>query len=162
MYWKLTLRRGTGLGEEGSEWVHRREEGRVFHEDLLSPLGMGQRVRRGHCRWFATELGMRLGAGLRGRGEDHQLGYLLLWLECCFEVLPPFFFSVKACDQGHASQINPFCSKLLLVVVFIPGVEIKLRPAAVRKAKDTRGKKADFHLSKELAVSHRILFQIKS
>lgn len=40
----------------------------MFYQDLLSPLGMGQRVRRGHSRWFATELGVRLGTGLRGRG----------------------------------------------------------------------------------------------
>lgn len=41
MYWELTLRSGNSLGEEGTEWVHRREEGRVLHQDLLGPLGMG-------------------------------------------------------------------------------------------------------------------------
>jgi hypothetical protein len=53
----------------------------------------------------------------------------------------PLFPSVKACDQGPVSQINPFCSKLLLVMVFITAIEIKLRHAAIRKAMNTKGKK---------------------
>ena len=46
-YWELTLWNGDGFGRE-SEKVHRREEIRVFHRNLLCLQGMGQRVRRGH------------------------------------------------------------------------------------------------------------------
>lgn len=34
-------------GDGLTEAVHRREGGRVFHQDLLSPERWGQRVRRG-------------------------------------------------------------------------------------------------------------------
>ena len=39
MYWEMPLRNG-GLGGVGNDMVHRREESRVFHQDLLSPLAM--------------------------------------------------------------------------------------------------------------------------
>jgi hypothetical protein len=44
----------------GAEGVHIRDEDRVFHQDLFSPLGMETRVRRCHNRRYATELKMRL------------------------------------------------------------------------------------------------------
>lgn len=39
-YWELTSRNGDGL--EGGEGVHRREKIRVFHQELLSPLALGE------------------------------------------------------------------------------------------------------------------------
>ena len=70
MYWELTLRSGNSLGEEGTEWVHRREEGRVLHQDLLGPLGMRtedeKRPQQVACCRAGNETG-RL-----------DLGYLLL------------------------------------------------------------------------------------
>lgn len=45
---------------------HRREDINVFHQDLLSSLGMGEKV----SRKFPTELWMRLGNSVRDdRGE---------------------------------------------------------------------------------------------
>ena len=43
------------------EWVHRREESRVFHQDLLSFLRMWAQSEGDHSRRSAVELGMRLG-----------------------------------------------------------------------------------------------------
>lgn len=40
MYWELTFRNRDGL-EGDFEGVYRRNEIRVFHQDVLSPLGMG-------------------------------------------------------------------------------------------------------------------------
>lgn len=51
MCWELTLRNGDELGiKGGAKQVHRREKSRVFQQNLLSHLGMGQRVRRGYNR----------------------------------------------------------------------------------------------------------------
>lgn len=50
------------MGWKG-EGVHMRKECWVLHKDRLSALGMGQRVKRGHNRRTAIELGMRLGIG---------------------------------------------------------------------------------------------------
>jgi hypothetical protein len=61
-YWKLTLWNGDGLGQ--GEGVHRREESRMFHYELLSPWEWRQRVRRGHNWWSAIDLEMSLGVGL--------------------------------------------------------------------------------------------------
>lgn len=36
--------------------MHRREESKVFHKALLSPLEMMARGRGGHSRWSAAEL----------------------------------------------------------------------------------------------------------
>lgn len=62
--------------------------GRMFGgEDLCEPLEMGT-VGKGGCRrYFATELGVRLGDCIwrsRGKGEDSQLAYLIPWSECLF------------------------------------------------------------------------------
>lgn len=43
------------------------EESRVFQQDLLRFLGMGQGVRTGLNRESATELGMGLGTGYKGK-----------------------------------------------------------------------------------------------
>lgn len=40
---------GDGL-RSGAEWIHRKEESRMFLHDLLSPLEMRQRIRRDHNR----------------------------------------------------------------------------------------------------------------
>lgn len=58
--------------------VPRREESRVFHWEW------GQRVRRGHSRKSAAELGMRPGDwtwGDGGRKEDLKLTFLFPWSE---------------------------------------------------------------------------------
>lgn len=48
----------------------------------LVPWESGHRVKRGHNRWSATELRMRLGVGLgRVEGKDLPLIYLLPCLE---------------------------------------------------------------------------------
>lgn len=65
------------------EGVHRMEESRVYHQDLFSPLRMGQRVRRDHGKSSATELRMRpvdWTCRNGGRGEDLQLAFFLLQL----------------------------------------------------------------------------------
>lgn len=46
----------------------------------LFPWELRQRVRRGHSRWSATELGTKLGI-MEGANEDLQLAYLL----CCLD-----------------------------------------------------------------------------
>lgn len=40
-YLELTFRNGDRFREGISEWVHRSEERRVFHQDLICPLEMG-------------------------------------------------------------------------------------------------------------------------
>lgn len=54
-YLELSLRKGDGMVGEG---VHRRKESRLFHQDLLSALGIGAKSEK---RWSATQLLMRLG-----------------------------------------------------------------------------------------------------
>lgn len=58
----------TGVCSGG--WVYRKEELRVFNQDLLRPLGLGQRVRNAHSRRSDIELDWRLGHSIwrRGRG----------------------------------------------------------------------------------------------
>lgn len=38
-YWEMTLRKGVGIEEGDTRAVHRKEENRVCHQDLLSPWG---------------------------------------------------------------------------------------------------------------------------
>lgn len=40
-YLELTFRNGDRFREGISEWVHRSEERKVFHQDLMCPLDMG-------------------------------------------------------------------------------------------------------------------------
>lgn len=44
----------------GSEVARNNEEGRVFHQDMLS-WDCGHRVRRRYKRWSTTAVGVRLG-----------------------------------------------------------------------------------------------------
>ena len=46
----MPLRNG-GLGGVGNDMVHRREDSRVFYQDLLIPLEWEQSVRRGELAW---------------------------------------------------------------------------------------------------------------
>lgn len=55
-YWGLISRNVDRLRWGGAERVLRREESRVLHKDLFSPLGWVQRVRGGHSRWSVTDL----------------------------------------------------------------------------------------------------------
>lgn len=50
-------------GAGSTEAVHGREEGRVFHQDLLSPEGWGQRVKRGCRGGLAQSWRSRVGTG---------------------------------------------------------------------------------------------------
>ena len=61
----------------------------MFQLDLLSALGKGQRVRRGHSRRSATELQMTMGdwSWRNGEGGEYlQIVYMLLFLECSARV----------------------------------------------------------------------------
>lgn len=69
-YWEQTLKKRDMLGDEG---FHRREESNVFYQGLIGPLGMGQRGRRGEFRWFATELGLRLGNWIWRNGVEMKI-----------------------------------------------------------------------------------------
>lgn len=40
-YWVMTLMNENGLGKWETEANHRREERKMFHQGLVSPLGMG-------------------------------------------------------------------------------------------------------------------------
>ena len=59
-YWELTLRNRDRLGLRG----HRGEESRVFHWDLLSPLGIGAESKEGLWRKVYYK------AGYETRGLD--------------------------------------------------------------------------------------------
>ena len=69
----------------GTHGIHRREGRRVFHQDLLNPLVIGQRERKCLIRDSATELGNKAG-GLdledRRDREDVKLLYLFCWPAC--------------------------------------------------------------------------------
>lgn len=58
-----------------------REESRMCHQGLLSPLGMETESEE-RSRWYSTDLGMRLGRWTWRNGgicEYLQLAYLLHW-----------------------------------------------------------------------------------
>lgn len=61
----------------------RRGEGRRFHQDLCSPLKMGENATdRGPSRQSTAELDLRLWGWIwrnRRRGEDVQSAHRLLW-----------------------------------------------------------------------------------
>lgn len=61
------LQMGIGGGAD------RREESRVVSQDPLILLEWGQKVRRGHTGWSATQEGMRLGLGLGGEAGDEKI-----------------------------------------------------------------------------------------
>ena len=46
-YWELMLRNGDGL-EETAERIHGKDESSMVYHNLLSSLGIDQRMRRGH------------------------------------------------------------------------------------------------------------------
>ena len=49
-------------GQEALEWLHMRKEGKVFHWDMLSFLGMrAESKERPQQKAYTTGLGMRLG-----------------------------------------------------------------------------------------------------
>lgn len=58
-YWELILRNVDEVGV-WAKGVHRREDSRMFHQELFNSLVMGQRIR-GHNGWSATKVRMRLG-----------------------------------------------------------------------------------------------------
>lgn len=87
-YWELTFRNVEGLGGV-PEGVHRMEESRAFHQDLLSPLEVGSesemRPQQMVC-YRAGEQPEGLDKGMEGKergrkGEDLKLSSLLPWLE---------------------------------------------------------------------------------
>ena len=45
----------------------------MLHQDLLSSLVIGQRVRRGLGRWPAPDLGMRFGDWIERNEEEEDL-----------------------------------------------------------------------------------------
>lgn len=57
--WELTLRNGDRVGV-GAEGILRKEESRMFHQDLLNLLGLGAESEESHNRSSAAELGMGL------------------------------------------------------------------------------------------------------
>jgi hypothetical protein len=81
MYWEMPLRNG-GLGGVGNDMVHRREESRVFYQDLLIPLEWEQSVRRGHSRKSATKLGVIMGDSIWKIGEKGKDLLLTCVLSC--------------------------------------------------------------------------------
>lgn len=77
----MRVRNGGGLGV-GLRRILRRGEGRMFHQDLCSPLKMGENaMKRGPSRQSTAELDVRLWGWIwrRRRGKDVQSAYLLLW-----------------------------------------------------------------------------------
>lgn len=80
-YWELILRSRDVLGR--GLRVHRKEESRLFHKDLHSPLAMGTESE-GRPQYVVTELGTRLGdwTWAEEESEDLQLACLLCWPAC--------------------------------------------------------------------------------
>lgn len=77
-HWEMTLRNGKGLGRGSAEGIHRRDESRVFHYYLSSPLGMRpESEERPQPRVY-----YRAGAKTGRENEDLKLTYLFCWLYC--------------------------------------------------------------------------------
>lgn len=67
----MILKNGDGLEGGGAEGVHRREVSKLFHQDLLSPLGIWAESEHRPQQAVCYRVGIRLrwwwGLGLVGR-----------------------------------------------------------------------------------------------